>query len=132
MPARRGPISAAMERRKDARIDIDQDVTLTVLSAPGLTAFQAKAVEMSDGGMRIVSPVPVNYQAAVQIRAGDFLLLGEVIRSQVLDGCHLLVIKLQHSLDSLGDLRRLNRALRWEDRETAPVVRETVTQEISR
>jgi hypothetical protein len=74
------------------------------------------AVDMSGSGMRIVSPQPVSYQAAVKVQAGDILLLGEVIRVQESDQGHVLALKLQHSLDSLSDLHRLNQALHWECR----------------
>lgn len=78
--------------------------------------FQAVAVDMSGSGMRIVSPRAVPYQSAVKVQAGDLLLLGEVIRVQKSDCGHVLALKLQHSLDSLSDLHRLNQALLWEDR----------------
>jgi PilZ domain len=109
-----------MERRKDPRIELDQEVTVTVLSEPERPPFRAVAVEVSGGGMRIVSSSPVPYQATVKIEAGDFLLLAEVIRVEVSDDGTILGLKLQHSLGSLGDLNRLNQALRWEDREREP------------
>ncbi len=120
----RSPIRAAMERRKEPRIDIDQTVTMTVLGAVDSSPIQVKAVEMSGEGMRILSPVPVKYQAVVEVRTHDMLLLGEVIRTEARDGNHLLAIKLQHSLHSLCDLQRLNQALRWEDREIVPAFME--------
>ena len=105
-----------MDRRKETRIEIDQEVTVTVLGAPDSAPFKAVAVDMSGSGLRIVSPQPVSYQAAVKVQAGDLLVLGEVIRVQQSDQGCVLALKLQHSLDSLSDLHRLNRALHWEER----------------
>jgi hypothetical protein len=108
-----------VERRKEHRIEINQEVTVTVLSEPDRPPFQAVAVEISGSGMRLLSPYPVSYQAAVKVEARDLLLLGEVVRVQVSQQGTTLGLKLLHSLDSLGDLRRLNRALRLEDQEAA-------------
>ncbi len=85
---------------------------MTVLGEPDLPPFQAVALEMSGSGMRLRSPRPVPYQAAVRIEAGDLLLLGEVVR---IEG-DVIALKLQHSLSSLSDLHRLNQALCWENR----------------
>jgi hypothetical protein len=108
---------AAMERRQEPRVELDQEVTVTVLSEPERLPFQAVAVDVSGGGMRIISQRPVPYQATVKIEAGDLLLLAEVIRVEVSDEGIILGLKLHHSLGSLGDLHRLNQALRWEDRD---------------
>ena len=89
---------------------------MTVLGDPDFPPFLATAVDMSGSGMRILSPHPVPYQAAVKVQEGDLLLLGEVVRVETLEGGHMLALKLQHSLSSLGDLERLNQALHWEDR----------------
>jgi hypothetical protein len=109
---------AAMERRKEPRVNIDREVIVTVLGAPDSPPFQAAAVEMSGCGMRILSPLPVPYQAAVRVQAGDFLLLGEVVRSESCERGHMLAVKLQHSLNMLSDLHRLNDAIRAEGLKT--------------
>jgi hypothetical protein len=105
---------AAMERRKQSRVDIDQTVTVTVLGAPDSPSFQAATVDMSSSGMRILSPVAVPYQAVVKVQAGELLLLGEVIRVENCERGHMLALKLQHSLEMWGDLYRLNDALHAE------------------
>jgi hypothetical protein len=104
-----------MERRKEPRVEINQDVTVTVLGDPDWSPFRATAMDMSGGGMRILSPRQVPYQAAVKVQAGDLLLLGEVIRVQEGEGGYTLGLKLQHSLDLMGDLHRLNMAIQLED-----------------
>jgi len=110
-----------MERRIEARIEIDQTVTVTVLGMPDSAPFQAVALEMSSRGMGIQSPIAVPYQAAVKVQVGDLILLGEVIRVQVSNGVHMLALKLRHSIDLAGDLNRLNDALHQEaSRETSP------------
>jgi c-di-GMP-binding flagellar brake protein YcgR len=110
-----------MERRKESRADINQKVTLTLLGEADAKPIQAVALDMSGSGMRILSPVNVRYQAAVKIEAGDMMLLGEVIRVQASSGGHMLALKLQHSLDSLSDLHRLNQALQWEERKLVEI-----------
>jgi hypothetical protein len=104
-----------MERRKEPRFAIHQPVEMTVLGDPASAPFQAVAVEMSGSGMRIESLRAVSYQAAVKVRAGDLLLLGEVIRVQESQQGHTLTLKLQHSLDMAGDLVRLHEAIRPDD-----------------
>jgi hypothetical protein len=104
----------AMERRKQPRVDVDQEVTVTVLGNPDSEPFQAVAVEMSGCGMRILSPLRVPYQAAVKVQAGALLLLGEVIRVEDGERGYTLALKLRHSLSMLDDLYRLNNAIRGE------------------
>jgi c-di-GMP-binding flagellar brake protein YcgR len=103
-----------MERRKEPRLDINQEVTVTVLGEPDSPPFQAAAVDMSGTGMRILSPLRVRYQAAVKVQTGDLLLLGEVIRIQDCERGYMLALKLRHSVDLRGDLERLNEAIRRE------------------
>jgi PilZ domain-containing protein len=105
-----------VDRRKEPRIQIDQEVTVTVLGEENSPPFEAIAVDMSGNGMRILSPRPVPYQAAVKVQEGDLLLLGEVVRVEALDCGYMFALKLQHSLQALSDLQRLNQALQWEDR----------------
>lgn len=109
-----------MERRKEPRIKFKQEVTVTVLGDPDSAPFPATTVEMSGSGMRILCTQPVRYQAVVKVQTGDILLLGEVIR---VNG-NELALKLRHSLDSLGDLRRLNQALRWEGQKDEALIQE--------
>jgi c-di-GMP-binding flagellar brake protein YcgR len=117
-----------VERRKEPRIEITGRVTVTVLAEteaqPDSKPFEAIAVDISDGGMRLLSPFPVKYQAVVKVQTRDLLLLGEVIRSEVCEQGTILAVKLEHSLDSLADLRRLNESLRWEDRPAPITVRD--------
>jgi hypothetical protein len=119
-----------MERRKEPRIDIDQEVTLTVLGGLESQSIQARAVEMSGRGMRILSSLRVPYEAAVKVQTSDLLLLGEVIRVQATGDGYMLALKLRHSVDLRGDLFRLNDAIRREDQGTErPVADEIATRE---
>jgi putative two-component system response regulator len=88
-----------MERRKEPRIEINQEVTVTVLGEPDSPPFQAVAVDISNSGMRILSQRPVRYQATVKVEVQDLLLLGEVIRTQVCDRGNILALRLCRSLD---------------------------------
>jgi hypothetical protein len=116
-----------VERRKEPRVAVDQEVTVTVLGDTDSPPFQATAIEMSGSGMRILSQRRVPYQAAVKVQARDLLLLGEVIRVEACDRGHVLALKLRHSLDLPGDLDRLNQALRWDGRKTSSTSVEEVS-----
>jgi c-di-GMP-binding flagellar brake protein YcgR len=87
------------ERRKEPRIEIDQDVTVTLLGEPNSPPFHAVAEDMSGSGMRILSQRPIPYQTVVKIEMHGLLLLGEVIRVQVCDRGNMVVLKFWHSLD---------------------------------
>jgi hypothetical protein len=113
-----------MERRKQPRVDIDQEVTVTILGTPESLPFQAVTVDISASGIRILTPLPVPYQAALKVQAGDLLLLGEVVRVEDCERGHMVAVKLQHSLEMCGDLHRLNHALRSEVRKIERVTTE--------
>jgi hypothetical protein len=104
-----------MERRKEPRVAIDQQVMVTLLGETDLPPFQASTLDMSGGGMRLLSPVRVPYQAAVKVQAGELLLLAEVIRVEEYGQGYSLALKLEHSLFLLNDLYRLNEAIRREE-----------------
>jgi hypothetical protein len=116
-----------VERRREIRIETNQEVTVTVLGEQDSLPFQAVGVDMSGNGIRLLSPRPVPYQAAVKVEARDLLLLGEVIRVQVCDDGHILALQLQHSLGALGDLHRLGQALRWECQEVGRATAEELS-----
>ena len=103
-----------MDRRKQPRVDINQEVMVTILGNPDSPPFRAVAVDVSGSGMRLVSPFPVPYQACVKIEVEALLLLGEVIRIEHGAQGHTLGLKLQHSLAMFDDLYRLNEAIRGE------------------
>ena len=103
-----------MERRKEPRVGINQQVMVTVLSEKGSAPFQAVTLDMSNSGMRLMSPVRVPYQATVKVQTGELLLLAEVIRVEEAQLGYSLGLKLEHSLFLLHDLHRLNEAIRKE------------------
>jgi c-di-GMP-binding flagellar brake protein YcgR len=88
------------ERRKEPRIQINQEVTITLLGEPDSPPFQAVAEDMSGSGMRILSQHPAPYQTVVKVQMRDLLLLGEVIRVQVCDRGNMVALKFWHSLDA--------------------------------
>jgi|HubBroStandDraft_6_1064221.scaffolds.fasta_scaffold654036_2 hypothetical protein len=108
-----------MDRRKQPRVEINREVMVTILGNPDSPPFQAVAMDMSGTGMRILSPLPVPYQAAVKVEVDALLLLGEVIRIERGVLGHTLGLKLQHSLTMFDDLYRLNEALRGESHKAA-------------
>jgi hypothetical protein len=86
------------ERRKEPRIQINQEVTVTLLGGQDSPPFRAVAEDMSGSGMRILSQHPVPYQTVVKVEMRDLLLLGEVIRVQVCDRGNVVALKFWHSL----------------------------------
>jgi len=105
-----------MERRKESRAEVSQEVTVTVLGEYDAGPFRAETVEMSGSGMRILSPYPVAYQAVVKVQAGDLLLLGEVVRVEMCEQGYMVALKLEHAVNLMGDLYRLNQSLREEQK----------------
>jgi c-di-GMP-binding flagellar brake protein YcgR len=88
-----------LERRKEPRIEISQEVMITLLGEPDTPPFRVVAVDMSGSGMRVLSQRPLPYQAMVKVEVGDLLLLGEVIRVQAGERGNLVALKFWHSLD---------------------------------
>jgi len=103
-----------MERRKETRLAVNSPVTVTVLGGPEQPPIRACVKDISRSGLRLSSPLPIPCGAPVKVEGGDLLLLGEVCRmgpvGERLDE-YTIGIKVSHSLASLADLERLNRAL---------------------
>lgn len=100
-----------MERRKEPRLAVDSAVILTVLGAPPQPPIQARVKDMSGSGLRLSSPLPIPCGAPVKVEGNDLLLLGEVCRAEPIGDQFIIGLKVSHSLASLADLERLNRAL---------------------
>jgi PilZ domain-containing protein len=69
-----------VDQRRESRQPINQDVTVTVLSGTK-KIIQGKAVDLSGRGLRLVLPMHIPLDTALQIDIGDRSLLGEVAYS---------------------------------------------------
>lgn len=104
-----------MERRKERRLTIKQDVTITVLGQVGASTTQATVLDISGNGMRLRAPAKIPCGAGIKIDAKNALVLAEVNRC-VRDGhSYVVAVTLLHSLSVFKDLEVLNRALFGEE-----------------
>lgn len=99
-----------MDRRREVRIQIDQPAQVTVFGPPDLR-LDARLVDWSGPGIRLLVDQPLTPGAALKIESGDALLLGEVCYSAASSAGFEVGVELHHSLTGLTDLARLNRQL---------------------
>ncbi len=111
-----------MERRREYRTLTDESALITVLGDNAPAPLQARVVEMSGLGMRLIMDTPVAAGAALKIELHDALLLGEVSYCYPDCGHFVAGLHLDQALNGLKDLARLNRRLLQEERNarTAP------------
>jgi hypothetical protein len=70
---------------------------------------------MSDIGIRLEIPVPLENGTLLRVEAVDRLMLGEVCRSAAFGDHYHVGLMLSHSLPALTDLQKLNWALSDEE-----------------
>jgi hypothetical protein len=89
----------------------DTPVALTVLDADTRPLLQARVVETTGDTVLVRTPDRIPAGAPVRLERNDTLLLGE-IRAVERDGDEwVLAVQIVHSLSSLAELERFNRAL---------------------
>lgn len=108
-----------MERRKEARLSSDMPVTITLLGAEKRPAISGRVLDVSGSGLLLSVPLPIPVGSPVKVEGNDMLLLGEACRLQESRGGYYVALEIVHSLGSLTDLERLNRALIGEEK--API-----------
>lgn len=98
-----------MDRRQSPRLPAEDSVVLTCLSAdPTPSAPRAaRIVERSDYGMRIEITEPIAPSTLVRLDLADTLVLGEVAWCAKVGDHHEIGLRMEQSLQHLGDLRRL-------------------------
>lgn len=104
-----------MEKRKEPRLKIKQDVTITVLGQVIAAPLQAGVLDISGNGMRLRVPVKIPCGTAIKIESKNALVLAEVGRCVREGHSYTLGVTLLHSLSVFKDLEVLNRALFGEE-----------------
>jgi c-di-GMP-binding flagellar brake protein YcgR len=105
-----------MERRKEPRLKIKQDVTITVLGQVIAAApMQASVLDISGSGMRLRVPAWIPCGAGIRIDSKNALVLAEVGRCVREGQSYTVAVTLRHSLSVFKDLEVLNRALFGEE-----------------
>lgn len=100
-----------MDRRREARIQTDDPVTLTILAEPGVRIVAATAVELSGRGMRVRAPIAVEIGSAVKAETRDALFLGEVCHCKWDGDAYTIGLDLDQALTGLLELARCNEML---------------------
>ena len=100
-----------MERRKEPRLKIHQDVTITVLGQRIVAPMQARVVDISGSGMRLLVPAQIPFSTGIKIDSKNALVLAEVNRCVREGHSYTVGVTLLHSLSVFKDLEVLNRAL---------------------
>lgn len=91
------------------------EATFTVLSAGGPGPVEASILSTSGNEMRIAVPFDVAPETAVKIETGDMLMLGEALRVEPAEDGYVLTVNIRHTLRSISELMRLNRAILGDD-----------------
>jgi hypothetical protein len=99
-----------MERRKEPRLKIKHDVTITVLGQM-MAPMHASVLDISGNGMRLRVPAMIPCGTGIKIDSKNALVLAEVIRCVREAHSYSVAVTLLHSLCVFKDLEVLNRAL---------------------
>lgn len=100
-----------MERRKEPRLNLKQDVAITVLGGMVAPTMNACVLDISGNGMRLRVPTKLPAGTAIKIDAKNALVLAEVARCMPDGKAFTIGVTLLHSLSVFKDLEVLNRAL---------------------
>lgn len=104
-----------MERRQSPRLPAEEPIVVTRLSPDaqsGLsTPLAARIVERSTDGFRVELPEAIPQGMLVRLDLADSLLLGEVTWCAKAGALYYAGVRIEQSLEHMGDLRRLMAAL---------------------
>jgi hypothetical protein len=89
----------------------DAPVTLTMLGAAVSSPVHCRLIEMVGSTLLMSTPGKISLGTTVRIEGNDTLLLGEICGMEPLKDAWIIAVRIAHSLGSLADLERLNRAL---------------------
>jgi len=99
-----------MDRRQHPRYETEAPVVITILSG-GATTVEAVLEQLSGTGARISSPVALPPGTPLRLDLPDTMLLGESVHCQSAGERYVVGVHLEHSLNTVGELRRLMNAL---------------------
>jgi hypothetical protein len=106
----------------------DTAITVAVLGAATRFETSGQVIETSGARLLLGTPAPLPAGTLVRIEGNDTLLLGEVCAVDRGPDHWIVAVEIAHSLTSLTELERFNRALlgeRTPARELAPSLRST-------
>ena len=94
-----------MDSRRERRFETDQPATVTCLRTG--SQLTGRIVEVSGGGMRVLTPLRLPADDTVKVECNDTLWLGEVSYSeQVPEGGYATGLRLEHALYGTAELAR--------------------------
>ena len=91
-----------MERRKEHRLSVTEQITLMVLDAPGSHPIEGCVLDVSRSGLQVRLPNPLPCDTVIKIDAGDEQILGRVCYCQADGGAYRVGIQLTVPLPSLA------------------------------
>ena len=100
---------ATLERRSEPRV---KSILPVFVKTPHAHPMEACLLDVSAHGARLRVPEPVLIGENLRIEAPNLLLFGTVKHCRAIHGAHEVGIALSLPLEMLGELQRLNAALR--------------------
>jgi hypothetical protein len=95
-----------MDRRRNERFEVDQEVSVTLLGDRELT-MPGKLVNLSGRGLGLEVREPLAAGSAVKIDSGDNLFVGEVVYCKPSGARFQAGIELQEAIRNVSGLREL-------------------------
>ena len=99
-----------MERRAEARFDVDRPVRVTSLEHPA-DSWPAAVRNLSGRGMRLIVPQAIAAGVPIRVDADNIMFLGEVCYCHAEGSGYAIGLMVEHVLAGLDELERLNRSL---------------------
>ena len=99
-----------MDQRAEPRVETEKKVHVTILRGEPVM-FPALVVNISEGGMRLLSDRPLEIGAPVGVEWDDSLMLGEVCYSEPAAGGYAIGLALEHCLRHTSEIAQLARRL---------------------
>jgi len=100
-----------VDRRQETRLAENQPATIAVLGDRLPASIRGRVIEIAASSMKISVPVAIAPGTPVRVECYDALFLGEICRADHCPAEIRIVVKIVHSLSSLAELERMNRAL---------------------
>ena len=100
-----------MERRREARIESNDYVRVTILSDPPGNPTIGRVLDLSGRGLSVILAQSLPIGVPVRIDQPDQLLLGEVVYCRAENGAFRAGIQVDQALRQTSDLVALRRAI---------------------
>jgi len=99
-----------VERRAEARFEVDRQVQVTSLEHPA-DSWTATVRNLSGRGMRLIVPQAIDPGSPIRVDADNIMFLGEVCYCHAEGSGYAIGLMVEHVLTGLDELERLNRGL---------------------